>query len=166
LYKGKDRYDARRPFRPWLFSIASRLVIDRLRARKRHQEVALEATIDTRPESRSLIDILPDASFMKPQDIMEKTEMVQQVREALDGLPENQRIAVLLVRFDEMSYVEVAHTMDLSIAAIKSLLFRAKQTLKRILAPMERRELEWIPIFKERTIRPPAKQTSEIALNN
>lgn len=134
VYKGKDRYDPSRPFRPWIFSIASRLISNRLRDRKRHPKVSL----DWKPEegSREIPTIdLPDKSSLRPEETLENRQLAQVVRDALAALPENQRAAVLLARFEEMSYEEIAQTMESTVVAVKSLLFRARQTLKAALTP-------------------------------
>ncbi len=129
LYRGKDRYDTQRPFRPWMFSIASRLVSNCLRDRKRHQEVALEADY-TDDENHSLKEVLWDKSSLPPLELSEKRETIRAVRQAINRLPENQRVAVFLARFEGMSYREISLAMSTSVSAIESLLFRARQTLK------------------------------------
>ena len=61
---------------------------------------------------------------------LEREEFERKVREAMADLPDSQRTAVLLRRFDELSYEEIAEVMDTSIPAVKSLLARARQSLK------------------------------------
>ncbi len=159
VYKANDRYDALRPFRPWLYSIASRLVSDHVRAIKSHQEVAIDAECAAGGEGHSLLEVLADVAFREPHRALEKDDDVQKVRKALATLPKNQRVAVLLARFEDMSYEEITQTMNLSISAVKSLLFRAKQTLKQILVPNRPEETA-----VDAPIRLPVKQISEIAV--
>ena len=59
-----------------------------------------------------------------------KQELVQAVRKALDALPENQRMAVVLNKWEDQSYDQIAEAMNLSVPAVKSLLFRARQAMK------------------------------------
>lgn len=139
VYRGKERYDPARPFRPWIFSIASRLVSNRLRNRKRRPQVSL----DWKPEDGSDADTaldLPDKSYPLPEENLEKQQLARDVQKALETLPENQRTAVLLARFEEMSYEEIAQAMGSSVAAVKSLLFRARRSIITALTPYARGE--------------------------
>ncbi len=61
---------------------------------------------------------------------MNREDLRRGVKEAIDSLPGNQRIAVLLARYEELSYEEIAEAMQVSLEAVKSLLFRAKENLK------------------------------------
>jgi RNA polymerase sigma-70 factor (ECF subfamily) len=131
VYKGRERYDDNRPFKPWLFAIASRLISNHLRNTKRHHQVSLDYT--PAEDEAPLASIIPEKS-LRPDQQIDQQEKVRAVQAALDGLPENQRTAVLLARFEEMSYEDIAEVMGVSITAVKSLLFRAKQTLKDTLS--------------------------------
>lgn len=70
-----------------------------------------------------------------PARRLDKEEMRGIVRSAIHGLNERQRMAVLLSKFEDMSYDDIAATMDLSPQAVKSLLFRARENLRQILEP-------------------------------
>ena len=131
-YKASSRYDPKRPFRPWLFSIASRLISNQIRFRKRHRNESLDVT-PQETEGGSYADKIPDPSCLKPEDILEKQHLIQQVQGALQRLPESQRIAVLLARFEDMSYEEIGHSMGISVSSVKSLLFRARERLRYLL---------------------------------
>lgn len=133
IYRQKERYDPSRRFRPWMFSIGVRLALNRRRDRKRHAETPLED---------SLAALVPDTRSPLPEETFRKHELNQVVRKALAALPENQRAAVLLGRYERMTYEEIAKAMGCSVAAVKSLLFRAKQILKRELASYAAPSLE------------------------
>lgn len=130
VYKSRERYDARLPFKPWLFAIASRLISNRLRDAKRHPHMTMESNSqDDEPhKDRAFTDpaLTPEESAIRKADAVA-------VQLALDKLPENQRMAVLLARFEEMSYEDIAQSMDTSVASVKSLLFRARLALKTTL---------------------------------
>jgi RNA polymerase sigma-70 factor (ECF subfamily) len=66
---------------------------------------------------------------------LDKAELTEVVRAAVDSLNERQRMAILLAKFEHMSYVDIAATMGLSIKAVKSLLSRARENLRVILEP-------------------------------
>ena len=74
-------------------------------------------------------------SGQMPARQADKMEMRDIVRAAIDTLPERQRMAVLLSKFEEMSYAEIAETMDMSPQAVKSLLSRARENLRIALEP-------------------------------
>jgi RNA polymerase sigma-70 factor (ECF subfamily) len=74
-------------------------------------------------------------SGLMPTRQLDKAEMSEMVRAAIDSLSERQRMAVLLSKFEHMSYADIARTMDLSVKAVKSLLARARENLRAILAP-------------------------------
>ena len=131
VYKGRERYDERRPFKPWLFAIASRLISNRLRDAKRHPQTPLETSLQD--DEASLTLPIPEKN-LRPDQEMDQKEKVKAVQDALKALPENQRAAVLLARYEEMSYEGIAQVMGTSVIAVKSLLFRAKQTLKQALS--------------------------------
>lgn len=133
IYRGKDRYEAERPFRPWLFTIASRLLSNRVRDSKRRAQVSLDST-DSEYGEWSLN--LPDLSTPQPQEVAAVKEKRRVIQAALDQLPEDQRIAVLLCRFEGLSYEEIAESMNTSISAVKSLLYRAHQNLKQLLSSL------------------------------
>jgi RNA polymerase sigma-70 factor (ECF subfamily) len=137
VYKGRERFDRAKPFKPWLFAITSRLISNRLRDAKRHPNITLEP-VTKEDETPSMLPI-PETA-LRPDQEMDRQEKVQAVQAALLTLPESQRVVVLLARFEEMSYDEIAQATDMSVASVKSLLFRAKQALKQALIPFLPRE--------------------------
>lgn len=132
IYRAKEQYDANRPFRPWIFSITSRLISNRLRDRKRHPTASLDWNVEDDEGSSQALQI-PEKPGHEPAQILGKKQLVLTVRRALEQLPENQRTAVILARFEEMSYEEIAQAMNTSVLAVKSLLFRARESLKKLL---------------------------------
>lgn len=133
IYRAKERYDPKRPFRPWIFSIAAHLISNQRRNSKRHPKEPLEGMLQDSDGSSPRREI-EDRSSPKSEELLEKQQIAERVRNALENLPESQRQAVLLARFEEMSYEEIGETMDISLTAVKSLLFRARQNLKLSLA--------------------------------
>lgn len=135
IYKARERYDSSRPFRSWIFSIAARLASNWLRDKGRHPQISLDGQADDEESPKSLIQRLRDTTFTITEDALERNQKIRAVQDCLAALPENQRTAVLLARFEEMPYEEIAQAMDISVPSVKSLLFRARQTLKTTLAP-------------------------------
>ena len=81
------------------------------------------------------------ASGQRPARQADRSELQSVVREAISSLSDNQRMAVLLAKFEHCSYEEIATAMGLSVPAVKSLLFRARDQLRTVLEPYEREGL-------------------------
>jgi RNA polymerase sigma-70 factor (ECF subfamily) len=79
--------------------------------------------------------VLAESSSLMPTRRFDRTEIQTVVQDALESLNDNQRMAVLLNKFEEMSYIDIAATLDLSVAAVKSLLSRARENLRVKLEP-------------------------------
>jgi len=129
LYHHRDRYDARRPFKPWLFTIAARLCANRYRDQRRHRIVSLFAPPKEGEDQPALIDRLEDFSAPSPEDASERKEFLKLVESRLAELPDEQRAALLLLHAEQMSYEEIAAALESSVGAVKSLIFRARKQL-------------------------------------
>lgn len=154
VYHKKDRFDVSRLFRPWIFTIASRLISNRLRDKKRHPHLSLDKPLENSDGDEMVIEP-SEPTRLTPDCIEENTQLVQAVQRALDDLPESQRTAVVLARYEEMSYEEIAESMSTSVSSIKSLLFRARIALKDSLssfAPSGQDEREKMPQPEKETI--------------
>lgn len=128
VWKSAKRYVPRAKFTTWLLKITRNLVFNELRRRSRHAQVALQTESDD--EERPIKDeraIAPDASLLED-------ELQKAIDAAIKNLPETQRLAVILRRYEELSYEEIAETLDQSVSAVKSLLFRARTELRTSLS--------------------------------
>jgi RNA polymerase sigma-70 factor (ECF subfamily) len=127
VWKSAKRYVPRAKFTTWLLKITRNLVFNELRRRSRHAQVSLQS--ETEEEERPIRDehaVAPDASMLEQ-------ELEKAIDAAIASLPETQRMAVILRRYEELSYEEIAETLDQSISAVKSLLFRARTELRESL---------------------------------
>jgi RNA polymerase sigma-70 factor (ECF subfamily) len=88
-----------------------------------------------------LNDAVPASADLQPEDIHNRQRQEEIVRRAMDLLPADQRMATVLSRFEGMSYEEVAQTMNKSVRAVATLLFRARENLKTRLLPLQKRGL-------------------------
>jgi len=129
VYAAADSYEPRAKFTTWVYRITVNVCLNRIRARRTRRGVSLDAA-STDDES-TVAFAEPHAEA--PSARLEREELETKVREAMATLPETQRTAVLLRRFDELSYEEIAQVMETSVAAVKSLLARARHTLKAML---------------------------------
>ncbi len=133
MYKARHAYVPAARFRTWLYRIATNLGLNRLRYEEYRAAASLDAPVDTGRGVRPLDPA--DERMEAPSGRLERGEVCDAVRNAVMALPANQRAAVLLLRFEELSYQEIAEALDLSLQATKSLLNRAKEALRRALAP-------------------------------
>lgn len=135
VYRARKRYVPGAKFSTWFFTIANNVARNALRSQSRRKEINLN-TVGSGPLSvRPLEQLAQAASGQMPTRQLDKIEMVEVIRIAMESLNDRQRLAVLLSKFEGMSYDEIALTMDLSPQAIKSLLSRARGNLKMILEP-------------------------------
>ena len=124
VWKSASRYVPRAKFTTWLLKITRNLVFNELRRSKRHAHVPMQP--DPQCEELPVKDEVtqaPDASLLE-------AELQHKIEEAILSLPESQRIALILRRYEELSYEQIAEILGLSVPAVKSLLFRARTELR------------------------------------
>jgi RNA polymerase sigma-70 factor (ECF subfamily) len=137
VYRARKDYVPSAKFTTWLFRIATNLALNSVRDnRYQRMEVSLDAPVTIDAEEGD----------EKPLDIAEKHPNIEQylveearkkmIRHAIDKLPEKQRAAVLLHKYQELDYGDIAKILECSESALKSLLFRAYETLRVELAPL------------------------------
>lgn len=132
-WKSADRYQATAKFSTWLFTIARNLCLNEIRRRVRHPAESLDQTRDD-SEEQPLFQVVDKRVAPAPEDLL-RGELEAKVEEALTALPEHQRTAMLLCRQDELSYEEIAEILGCSLSATKSLIHRARETIKARLKP-------------------------------
>ena len=133
VFKSAARYQTTAKFSTWLFTIARNLCLNEIRRRSRHPAESLDAPHpDKEDQPRHQFEDLKNCS---PPDCLLRGELAQKIEQALAGLPENQRTAILLCRQDELSYEEIAEVLGCSLSATKSLIHRGRETLKSKLKP-------------------------------
>ena len=138
VFRARKRYEAGAKFSTWLFTIAGNVARNSARSLGRRKEVN-EADAGRGDASQSspalLTQTAMDASGLMPGRLIEGEERAGVVRAAVESLSERQRMAMMLSRFENMSYQEIADTMNLTTKAVKSLLSRARVNLKERLEP-------------------------------
>jgi RNA polymerase sigma-70 factor, ECF subfamily len=129
VYRARKKYRPRSKFSTWLFTIANNLALNSLRSRQRKPAVPL-AVNDSGPLGPRPAEQLVQDSGGQPVKRIQQQELAAQVRLALEGLNERQRVAVVLNKFEDMNYAEIAEVMGLTTKAVKSLLSRARTNLR------------------------------------
>ncbi|TWU12187.1 ECF RNA polymerase sigma factor SigW [Symmachiella macrocystis] len=133
IYQARNGYEPTAKFSTWLYRIANNLASNSRRSFSRRKEVSLSANNSGSMESTPREQMVPDKSALMPTRQADSRESCDVVRSALSTLGERQRLAVLLHKFEEMSYADIGEAMDLSPAAVKSLLSRARDNLRESL---------------------------------
>ena len=134
VYKAAAKYRVEAKFSTWLFTIARNLCLNELRRRSRHPAESLERASSPSEEDAPGRQF-EDVRNVAPPDRLVRDELVAKVSEALKDLPENQRTAILLYQEQEKSYDEISEILGTSLSATKSLIHRARETLKQRLKP-------------------------------
>jgi RNA polymerase sigma-70 factor (ECF subfamily) len=131
VYRSRESYEASAKFTTWLFRIATHLALNALRDGR--NEKLQERLDDQSPDmpARQVSDARPTVEQKMVYQVR-----LDEVRRAVATLPEKQRAAVLMHKYEEMEYSQIARVLSCSESAVKSLLFRAYETLRARLAHM------------------------------
>jgi len=131
VYRSRSTYEPTAKFTTWLFRIATHLALNWLRDGKNERgQEHLDDTSDDMP-ARQVSDRSPSV-----EQTMVYQVKIHEIRRAIATLPEKQRAAVLMHKYEEMEYSQIAKVLNCSESAVKSLLFRAYETLRMRLAHM------------------------------
>ena len=128
VYRSRENYEASAKFTTWLYRIASNLAVNHARD-TRHQRPENTVSLDEPDQETGLTMDVPDNSLTAEEAIVRR-ERLAAIRQRVQALPERQRIAVIMHKYQQMDYHQIAEVLKLSESAIKSLLFRAYETLR------------------------------------
>jgi RNA polymerase sigma-70 factor (ECF subfamily) len=135
VYRVRKRYLPGAKFSTWLFTIVHNIAANALRALSRRREVNLGGGQAAPEPGQAIESAAVAASGLMPSRQLDKAELRDMVQVALAQLNDRQRTAVVLHKFEQLSYVEMSEIMGLSTSAIKSLLARARSNLRDVLTP-------------------------------
>jgi RNA polymerase sigma-70 factor, ECF subfamily len=137
VYRARADYVPSAKFTTWLFRIATNLALNSVRdTRHQRMEVSLDApvTVDSEEGDQRPLDVTEKNPNIEEHLVQEAQR--DMIRHAIDKLPEKQRAAVLLHKYQDLDYGEISKILSCSESALKSLLFRAYETLRVELAPL------------------------------
>jgi len=128
VYRSRETYNAEAKFSTWVYRIATNLAVNHARDTKQERPESSISIDETDEESGLSIDVA-DASPNVEQNILHR-ERLAAIKRHVEALPERQRLAVIMHKYQEMDYRQIASVLKLSESATKSLLFRAYETLR------------------------------------
>ncbi|HEY4284358.1 MAG TPA: sigma-70 family RNA polymerase sigma factor [Chthoniobacterales bacterium] len=128
VWRSAGRYVPRAKFTTWLLKITRNLVFNEMRRTKRHIHVPMQ--MEPQGEDRPI----KDEGVQSPAESLLEHELQQAIEEAIINLPATQRMALVLRRYEGRSYEEIGEILQLSVPAVKSVLFRARTELRARLA--------------------------------
>jgi len=128
VYRSRASYEASAKFTTWLYRIATNLAVNHARD-TRHERPEVTVNIDEPDEESGTTFELADASMTAEQAMVRRERMLA-IRAKVEALPEQQRLAVIMHKYQQMDYKQIAAVLKRSESATKSLLFRAYETLR------------------------------------
>ncbi len=137
LHRSADRYTPRARFKTFLYRVATNTCLNELRRGEYAAREAAPGTFgaqDGEPDAAPDLDALPSTAA-SPQEALEAGRLAGAVAALLDALPEKQRAAFVLCRFEGLSYEEIAEALETSVPSVKSLIHRATVAAAQALAP-------------------------------
>ena len=129
VYRTRKKYHPKAKFSTWLFTIANNLALNALRSRQRKPMVPLQVR-DSGPLGPRPAEQLVKDKENQPVQRLQQQELAGIIRQALETLNERQKMAVVLNKFEDMSYAEIAEVMGLTTKGVKSLLSRGRENLR------------------------------------
>jgi RNA polymerase sigma-70 factor, ECF subfamily len=126
VWKSAPRWEPTAKFTTWLYTILRNLVFNECRRRSKQRTTSLDAATDDADHPQQFAD----AGVKPPDTAMLDEEMQDAIERSIQELPEAQRMAVIMRRYQDVSYEEIAEVLDLTVPSVKSLLFRARTELR------------------------------------
>ena len=128
VYRSRSSYEASAKFTTWLYRIATNLAVNHARD-TRHERPEVTVSLDEPDEDTGATLELPDAKLTAEQAMVRRERMLA-IRSKVEALPEQQKMAVIMHKYQQMDYKQIAEVLKKSESATKSLLFRAYETLR------------------------------------
>jgi RNA polymerase sigma-70 factor (ECF subfamily) len=128
VYRSRETYEASAKFTTWLYRIATNLAVNHARD-TRHERPEITVSLDEPDEDTGSTMDVADGT-MTAEETMVRRERLLAIRRKVEALPERQRLAVVMHKYQQMDYKQISEVLKLSESATKSLLFRAYETLR------------------------------------
>ncbi len=128
VYRSRQTYEASAKFTTWLYRIATNLAVNHARD-TRHERPEVTVSLDEPDEETGTTLDVPDSKSTAEEFLVRRERMLA-IRAKVEALPERQKLAVIMHKYQQMDYKQIADVLKLSESATKSLLFRAYETLR------------------------------------
>jgi RNA polymerase sigma-70 factor (ECF subfamily) len=128
VYRSRQSYEATAKFTTWLYRIATNLAVNHARDTRHERPENMVSLDEPDEESGRTLDVADGT--LSAEEMLVRQERLAAIRQRVQGLPERQRIAVVMHKYQQMDYQQIAEVLKLSESATKSLLFRAYETLR------------------------------------
>jgi RNA polymerase sigma-70 factor (ECF subfamily) len=135
VWQAAGSYQPKAKFTTWIYRITANLCLNELKSARRGRWFPFHRSDG---DSENAIEETFSDGSPTAEDLLLAKERSRQISEAIQSLPANQRMALVLRRYDDLSYQEIAKILDCSVSAVESLIVRAKRNLQKKLAPYER----------------------------
>jgi len=127
VWQAAKSYEVEAKFTTWLYRITANLCLNELKSARRRRWLRF---FQLGEENRGAVEEKLADDSPSAEDLLLAKERSRQIADALQRLPENQRMAIILKRYDDLSYEEIARIIGCSVSAVESLLVRVKRTLQ------------------------------------
>ena len=131
VFKSASRYEPKCQFKNFIYLIATNLCRNEIRNRNRRNTSFFEE-LASEDGNMDYLPVMQDASPL-PDELYEKKEQQVAIQQTLNRLPENQRLALTLVTYQHLRYDEISEVLNCSVSAVKSLIHRARQNMRKLL---------------------------------
>jgi RNA polymerase sigma-70 factor, ECF subfamily len=128
VYRSRQTYEASAKFTTWLYRIATNLAVNHARD-TRHERPEVTVSLDEPDEETGTTLDVADSTITAEEALVRRERMLA-IRGKVEALPERQKLAVIMHKYQQMDYKQIADVLKLSESATKSLLFRAYETLR------------------------------------
>jgi RNA polymerase sigma-70 factor (ECF subfamily) len=128
VYRSRQTYEASAKFTTWLYRIATNLAVNHARD-TRHERPEVTVSLDEPDEETGTTLDVADGTVTAEEALVRRERMLA-IRSKVEALPERQKLAVIMHKYQQMDYKQIAEVLKLSESATKSLLFRAYETLR------------------------------------
>lgn len=133
MWRARDRYEPSARFSTWMYRIAFNLAANAGERARHRQAVSLDGEVPLAGGAKEGVR-LSDPDAPQPDQALLRADVVREVQAAIAALPDNQRMALILARYEEQSHQEIGATLGISAKAVKSLIHRARETLRASLS--------------------------------
>jgi len=135
VWQSAKSYEPKAKFTTWIYRITANLCFNELKSSRRRKWFSFNWSYE---DGEHTFEETPSDSAPSAEDLLLEKERSRQISDALQSLPDNQRMALVLKRYDDLSYQEIAQIIGCSVSAVESLLVRAKRTLQEKMKDFEK----------------------------